>query len=65
MENEKLSEEYAVMTSKVYQNVDDTRHKAELMKEVIIPKYQVFFLYKYYNAKKPYTQKRPRWFIPY
>lgn len=39
MENEKLSEEYAVMTSKVYQNVDDTRHKAELMKEVIIPKY--------------------------
>ena len=38
MTNEKLSEEYAVMTSKVYQNVDDIRHKAELMKEVVIPK---------------------------
>ena len=36
--DDKLSHEYGEMASKVYQNIDDLRHKNELIKEIGIPK---------------------------
>jgi len=36
--NEQLTEEYAQISNKIYQELDETKHRAELIKEVIIPK---------------------------
>ena len=38
MINEKLVEEYAEISKKVYENLDENKYKADLIKEVMIPK---------------------------
>ena len=36
--NEQLAEEYAQISNKIYQELDENKHRSELIKEVIIPK---------------------------
>ena len=38
MTNEKLVEEYAEISKKVYENLDENKYKTDLIKEVMIPK---------------------------
>ena len=38
MNNDVLVEEYAEISKKVYQDLDDNKYKADLIKEVMIPK---------------------------